>query len=208
MRASGGHGRSAGTGTGTGADADSVRRSAAHAAGLLASGASYALCALADAGPEVLGRPTPCAEWDLRALLRHLDDSVAALTEALVCGVVGPAGVRRAGDPLASVRSGIARLADLRGDAGAVRVGDRLLGRADVAVAGAMELTVHGWDVGRATGARRPVPAGLALGLLRHAPRLVPADARGTLFARPVPVPDAVRPGDLLVAYLGRDPAA
>ncbi|MEV5575818.1 maleylpyruvate isomerase family mycothiol-dependent enzyme [Spirillospora sp. NPDC052269] len=181
------------------------------AAALLARGAAYALHGLAEAGPGTFDRPTPCAGWDLRQLLWHLDDSVAALTEALTGGVVGPPGTREARrdaapDPVALVRGGITRLVELKGDVAVVTVRGHVLGQVDLAVAGAMELTVHGWDLGRATGARRPVPAGLALRLLRYAPRLVSAAMRGTLFARPVPVPDATDPGDLLVAYLGRDP--
>ncbi|MFC4913632.1 maleylpyruvate isomerase family mycothiol-dependent enzyme [Actinomadura gamaensis] len=228
---------------GAGRFTDTARRQGADAAALLARGAAYALSGLATVVPEALARPTPCAEWDLRALLWHLDDSVAALTEALTGGVVldepdrqaaqreaaersvpdreagvreageraageRQAAVREAGDPVVAVRAGITRLVEPRGDVAVVTVGDRVLAHADLAVAGAMELAVHGWDVGRATGARPPIPAGLALRLLRYAPRLVPADVRGTLFARPVPAPDATHPGDLLVAYLGRDPAA
>lgn len=205
MRASGGQGRSA----------DAARRRRADASALPARGAAYALCALADVERDMFDRPTPCAGWDLGVLLAHLDESVAALSEGLTCGNVNLEGLRDAvagppaavaADPVAAVRDGIRRLAGQRMDVRAVRIGDRFAGHDDLGVLAAMELTVHGWDLGRATGARRPVPAGLALRLLRHAPRLVPADARGTLFARPVPVPDATDPGDLLVAYLGRDP--
>jgi hypothetical protein len=39
-----------------------------------------------------------------------------------------------------------------------------------VAVTGALEVTVHGWDLWVACGARRPVPPGLAAVLLLAAP--------------------------------------
>ena len=39
-----------------------------------------------------------------------------------------------------------------------------------VAVTGAIEITVHGWDISVACGARRPVPPGLAAVLLPIAP--------------------------------------
>lgn len=32
--------------------------------------------------PDLLGSPTPCAAWDLRGLLTHMNDSLAALIEA------------------------------------------------------------------------------------------------------------------------------
>ena len=47
-----------------------------------------------------------------------------------------------------------------------------------VAVTGALEITVHGWDIWVACGARRPVPPGLAAVLLPIAPLLI-TPARG-----------------------------
>jgi uncharacterized protein (TIGR03086 family) len=75
-----------------------------------------------------------------------------------------------------------------------------------VAVTGVIEITVHGWDISVACGARRPVPPGLAAALLPVAPVLIPRATRAGLFADPVPVPEAACPGDRLVAFLGRLP--
>jgi hypothetical protein len=75
-----------------------------------------------------------------------------------------------------------------------------------VVLTGALELSVHGWDVAVACGASRPLPVGLATVLLATAPLLVPRHARPGLFANPVLLRDPAGPGDELVAFLGRQP--
>ena len=75
-----------------------------------------------------------------------------------------------------------------------------------VAVTGAIEITVHGWDISVACGARRPVPPGLAAVLLPIAPLLITPGTRPGLFADPVRLPGPACPGDQLVAFLGRQP--
>jgi len=64
----------------------------ADGARLLEPSVSYALGVVLVVTPELLRRPTPCREWDLRMLLRHACESLAA------CG----------GNP--KVRAGVLRL--------------------------------------------------------------------------------------------------
>jgi hypothetical protein len=71
---------------------------------------------------------------------------------------------------------------------------------------GAIELTVHGWDISVACGASRPVPPGLAAVLLPIVPLLITPGTRPGLFADPVRLPVPASPGDQLVAFLGRQP--
>ncbi len=75
-----------------------------------------------------------------------------------------------------------------------------------VAVTGAIEITVHGWDISVACGARRPVSPGLAAVLLPIAPLLITPGTRPGLFADPVRLPGPA-PRDQLVGFLGRQPA-
>jgi hypothetical protein len=75
-----------------------------------------------------------------------------------------------------------------------------------VTVTGAIEITVHGWDISVACGDRRPVPLGLAAVLLPIAPLLLPPGTRPGLFADPVRLAAPACPGDQLVAFLGRQP--
>ncbi|XVQ08039.1 TIGR03086 family metal-binding protein [Spirillospora sp. CA-255316] len=186
---------------------------------LLRHAAAFALETL-DALPafteDDLPRPTPCAGWDLWMLLRHLDDSLAALHEAVTTGsvrLVGPGAAvppqaRR--DPVDVLRERTRRLAaawsDADRDGRVVMVaGCPILGGV-VAGTGAVELVVHAWDLSRTAGAACEIPAPLAGRLLRLAPLLVPDHAREGLFGPPVAVPDGAATGDRLVAFLGRDP--
>ncbi|WP_173870504.1 hypothetical protein SALCHL_002636 [Streptomyces albus subsp. chlorinus] len=87
-------------------------------------------------------------------------------------------------------------------------VADAPLTATALALTGAVELAVHGWDIAQATGRPdRPVPAPLAARLLPVARQLVPHEgARPPLFAPEVPVPRDAPPGDRLLAFLGRVP--
>ena len=163
--------------------------------------------------PRLLSRPTPCAEWDLEMLLDHVSDSIGMLHEAIAAGGAGAAPPGSAGlgpDPVARLRSQAAGLLGACAAAGPadrrVVIGDRELRASMVAVTGAIEITVHGWDISVACGACRPVPPGLAAILLPIAPLLVTAGTRPGLFAGPVQVPGPASPGDRLVAFLGRQP--
>ena len=56
---------------------------------LLEPSISYALAVVAAVTPEFLSRPTPCREWDLRMLLRHGCESLAAIGAGIEAGQVG-----------------------------------------------------------------------------------------------------------------------
>ncbi|HEX6248872.1 MAG TPA: TIGR03086 family metal-binding protein [Nocardioidaceae bacterium] len=179
---------------------------------LLERAVAYARVSLALVSPGQLTASTPCRGWDLRQLLAHLGDSLASLHEA---GVGGPVALRRhpppAGDPVAGLQPIVAGLlagwaADPERGRRDVLVGDRPLTAPVLAAAGALEVTVHGWDVATACGADRPIPAALAVDLLRVAPRLVTDADRPHRFAPPVPAPAAASPGEVLLAFLGRPP--
>ena len=183
---------------------------------LLASAVRYALASAGTVTPPMLSLPTPCAEWDLEALLDHVSDSADALDQAIAAGCAGltpPPGDGRPGpDPVWSLRRQTARLLATCATAGPARrlvaIGDRELTTNMVALAGAMEITVHGWDISVACGPSQPVPPGLAAVLLPLAPLLITPATRPGLFADPVPVPAQASLGDQLVAFLGRQPRA
>ncbi len=183
---------------------------------LLASAVRYALASAGPVTPPMLAQPTPCAEWDLEALLDHVSDSAGVLHQAITGGCAGlapPPGEGWSGlDPVRGLYRQTARLLATCAAAGPahrlVAIGDRELTTNMVALAGALEITVHGWDISVACGPRQPVPPGLAAILLPLAPLLVTPATRPGLFADPVPVPTQTSLGDQLVAFLGRQPRA
>jgi uncharacterized protein (TIGR03086 family) len=185
-------------------------------ADLMAMAIRYTLGSLAYVTPASLSGPTPCAAWDLAALLAHVSDSLAALHDALVTGRVSlePAPqtqVIPAGGLVATLRAQAGRLlaASAAGRAGRpVVIADRRLAGPEMAAAGAVEIAVHGWDIAEACHCRRPIPPALATSILAVVPLVVTEVTRGVQFADPVrPGPQAA-PGDRLVALLGRNPAA
>jgi len=184
---------------------------------LLDSAVSYALGSAALGTAQLLPCPTPCPGWDLATLLDHVSDSIGVLHQAVTAGCatvtasVAPPGYPWPGpDPVARLRGQAGRLLDACAAAGPaerrVAVWDRELTASVVAVTGAIEIAVHGWDISVACGARRPVPPGLAAVLLPIAPLLITPGTRPGLFADPVQLPGPASLGDQLVAFLGRQP--
>lgn len=70
----------------------------------------------------------------------------------------------------------------------------------------ALEVAVHGWDVGWATGDPVLIPRELALALLPVADVVVTPSDRGVRFAAPVRTRRDAPPGYGLLAQLGRSP--
>jgi uncharacterized protein (TIGR03086 family) len=181
---------------------------------LLASAISYALAACVQVAPGEMTLPTPCADWDLEALLAHLAASMADLESALRTGHLDlepddaatsdPDG----DDPVELLRDRAANLLFAcyahHGPDRFVLVGGLPLPVGIVTCTGAVEIAVHGWDVRAARGRGGPIPPTLATRMLRLSPLLV--TGREGLFGTPVQIPAQASPGDQLVAYLGRHP--
>jgi uncharacterized protein (TIGR03086 family) len=180
---------------------------------------AYTLGGIAMVTPEALGRPTPCHDWDLHDLLDHLVDSMAALHEAMDGGRVAcrpaPAVDPPRADParddavIRLVRDRAVRLLGTWANAAgtpAVHIDDEPVTAPLVAGAGAIEVTVHGWDVARACGRSRPIPPALADELLELSPLFVSRRDRPGRFGPPVAMPAGAPAGDRLLAFLGRQP--
>ena len=183
---------------------------------LLEPSISYALGTVVAITPELLSRRTPCRDWDLRMLLRHASESLAAIAEGLETGRVGldPAAEDGdlAADPARAFRDRAGQLLDACTSPGhhgqVIEIAGCALAASVMADAAALEVAVHGWDISRACGQRQPIPRALATGLLAIAPVLVPRAGRHPLFAAPVAVAATAGPSDRLAAFLGRAPRA
>jgi uncharacterized protein (TIGR03086 family) len=179
---------------------------------------NYTLGSLVLVSPQLLARPTPCRQWDLRALLLHMNDSLLTLHEAIAVGHLSvdprPGGAVLGADygdphvdPVATLRNRacamIGAWANARGGRD-IAIADRGLAPAIVAATGAVEVAVHGWDVARACGTDRPLPPALAADLLELCPLLVNDEDRPARFAAQVGVPSTAGAGERLLAFLGR----
>jgi uncharacterized protein (TIGR03086 family) len=164
---------------------------------LLAEAVRYALGSATLVDRSQLSASTPCPGWNLDDLLRHLADSIAVLD--LVITGTPPPPVATA-DPVELLRDRAAGLLWT-----SFTAEDRTHYVVPVIAVGAIEITVHAWDVAVACAAPRLIPSCLASPLLSLAARLIPE--RDGLFGPPLPTPPCANPGDKLIAWLGRDPS-
>jgi hypothetical protein len=160
---------------------------------VITAAAAYLVDALERVGPADLDAPTPCTEWTVRDLLAHLGDATAALLEA-ADGTVDAE--PRFGGPVLTR----ARLLAGGVPPGPVRIGDRVLDGDLLDAAGALELTVHGWDLNTALGRVDPIPETLARQLLSAA---LPIDEPE--FAPAMPAPPAATAAQRLLSSVGRN---
>lgn len=134
-------------------------------------------------GPHQLGNPTPCPEFDVRALLGHM---------------------------VAGLRQVAGRPEDVGGDFAAAwlraaRAVEDAAPSASTLVGWLNEVTVHTWDLATATG-QRPAWDPKVVGLAFDGIRFLPATDRGPCFADAVAVADDAPLIDRLVAWNGRRP--
>ena len=160
--------------------------------------------------PDQWSAPTPCTEWDVRALLNHVVTGNLLFT-ANIRGEEPPDRTRDhlGGDPAAALAATGRELRDAFVEPGVMdRTHPTPLGEMPGPVLVNMrttELMVHGWDLARATGQPADLPEDLAeqaLALWRS--RLGGAPREGLPFAAEQAAPDGASAGDRLAAFLGR----
>ena len=167
--------------------------------------------------PDQLSDPTPCMEWDVRALLNHMVGGC----EAIVKGA--------SGEPMPSFDEGD-------------HLGDDYVGAFDRAAKSSVEVwrapdsfdktfstpwgdtpgqilfglalsdaVVHGWDLARATGQQLTADDETAEAIYTMTTSMLEPKGgypRGDSFGDPVDVPDDAPALDRALGYLGRDPTA
>ena len=163
------------------------------------------LAGVGDADPD---RPTPCRAWSLCDLLAHVEDALDAFTEAAGGQIRGtlPPVTPGAAPQVARLQSkACALLGAWSGEVPeAVTVAGHDVTSELLVATAALEITVHGWDVGRSLGTGGPVPVALAQDLLDVAHVLVQPQDRAVRFGEPLPSAPGSAPGERLLAFLGR----
>jgi len=152
-----------------------------------------------------LDAPTPCGPWTLRDLLDHTVDTLGVFADAL--GEPAPAAA--ADQPWAATFAELAaRTRQGWSDPSALdRTYEVRFGTMPgpiMASANLLEVVVHGWDVGQATGEGVDIPDELAVPILAFARSAIDDAQRGDAFAADLGIGDT--PGEQLVAFLGRKP--
>jgi uncharacterized protein (TIGR03086 family) len=154
--------------------------------------------------------PTPCAAWNLGDLLAHMEESLEALGEAAEVGRVRVRDLRERDDPGRTIDRLVQRACTTRAawlhrlTSAPINVGDLALGRDTLAMVGALEIAVHGWDVAQSVGNGRRIPEDLAARLYPVAQVVVSPAERGFRFAEALPVPPNAPASTRLLAHLGR----
>jgi uncharacterized protein (TIGR03086 family) len=170
---------------------------------------------IAGIGAGQAALPTPCPDWDVRALLRHLigqdlrnftvsarGDTADWRAPADDAGEDWEAAFRDRATRLMAVW----RAADLDRPVATPGGGQApLRARASQQIA---ELAVHGWDLVKATSQRASLDPQLAEHALDWSHRMLRPEARGPgkAFGLEVPVPPDAPIYDRLAGWFGRDP--
>lgn len=164
---------------------------------------------------ERLGDPTPCEEFDIRALLAHL---VGGLNAGAVLGETGePRRIAPAAadvpddDWAAAYEAGRARLAaawadDAKLDMPVSVPWGEMPGRAYLSSGCVLETVAHTWDLSQALGHPLPLDQELGEYALQWARQALTADRRGegVPFGPVQPAPEGADAYARLAAWLGR----
>jgi uncharacterized protein (TIGR03086 family) len=160
--------------------------------------------------------PTPCAGWDVRALVRHVVEEERWTPPLLGGATIAEVGDRFAGDllgadPVAAVDDAAPRAVS------AVESGEALtrtvhLSFGDVpgqeyVMQLAADHLVHAWDLGQALGDDSALDADAVATLREWFESVEPLYRRAGVIGPRAALPDAVGPQDELLAMFGRSPA-
>jgi uncharacterized protein (TIGR03086 family) len=164
--------------------------------------------------PEDLRRPTPCPDWTLHGLLRHMvsenqgfaaaANGVAPDRSVWTGGTLGDDPTRAYLDSAALVRKAFSEEGVLER-----RIEVREFGVFPAAFAISMhlvDLVIHGWDVARSLGAHHEPDPELAEAVLRTLLRMPLERGPSRAFGALVQVPGDASVTDRLLGHVGRDP--
>lgn len=163
--------------------------------------------------PDQWTRPTPCAEWDVRALVQHVVNELAWVTPLVAGRTIAEVGDSLDGDLLGSDPLGAfhhhsrAAHAALE-EPGALARTVQLSYGEETASGYAEQVTgdvlIHAWDLARAADLDDELPADLVEWAAGWAPEVTAMMARAGMVDPPVPVSPDADPQTALLALFGR----
>ncbi|WP_203918399.1 TIGR03086 family metal-binding protein [Rugosimonospora africana] len=164
---------------------------------------------IASTKPDQFDEPSPCTLWSVRQVINHV--VVGNLrTLGTVTGQARPdPGEDRLGDdPLGAFRASVRELRAALSVEGALDrtvptpVGERP--GTFLVLMRVAEMTLHAWDVAKATGQSTDLDPGLSGQILAVFHGVLPADREGSPFGAEQPAPPDATAADRLAAYAGR----
>ena len=160
--------------------------------------------------PDQFDCSTPCAEWNLRALLGH--------TIGVIDNIGGSVRGEALRDPAAFVVTDAAAQFQAAADAtlaawtasgldGETNIGAGPMPKQAAISINLLDTAMHSWDIAKATGQPAALPADLAAMVLGICRGFITDEVRGFAgFAPAVNVADDADPTTQLAAFLGRQP--
>ncbi len=175
--------------------------------------AGHAVDSLADADRDDArwSAPTPCEDWDVRALLNHMTGSARMVTYGVTARPIGPTffGDHLGADPVGSFRKAAAEaIAAYRSDPSvllrSIEMPWGVLTGADLAIMFAADQLVHAWDAGTSLGIDVEVDPGLVRRIRAFGDGYADAHREPGMFAPERPAPAEADDLDRLAAFVGR----
>lgn len=160
----------------------------------------YAREVISGLGNDDLRLSTPCADWNVGQVVLHLADVADALIDLVDTGHLCLPDTPRIDDPdpVSTLLASMDKLSTRLSTTSEAE-------RADAATrAGAIEFTMHSWDIGVAQNRDHMTPADLAHDVRELVSSLLTDDTRGMNFAPDVNLFHDAPPDDRLAAFLGR----
>ncbi|TDC08955.1 TIGR03086 family protein [Nonomuraea longispora] len=159
---------------------------------------------VAEIGEDEFALPTPCADYNVRELINHLEWA-ATLFESLAQDGGFPPQKEYTGDFPERVERMLAVWARPESWEGVSQ--SMGLPKSVLANMALTDLVAHGWDLARATGRTFEVQEETAAALLAFARQMAPTGRERGAFGPEVPVRESAPVLDRALGVIGRDPA-
>ncbi|MBO0514505.1 TIGR03086 family metal-binding protein [Streptomyces beijiangensis] len=164
---------------------------------------------LAEVKTAQLDQPTPCTDWSVRQLANHVVTGNLMFTGMITGGAPADGGADHVGDdPLGAFQKTFALLRAAFAADGVLErtfptpMGERPAAR--LVTTRVVEMSLHGWDLAKATGQVIDLPPAVVETALGALSAMLPADRSGMPFGSEQQVPADTSPADRLAAFAGR----